>query len=261
MNIALYGPGRAGGSLLIAASNAGHPIVHIGGRSSAAVASLKRRVPVTVGEPDVLIIAVSDDALPRIEATSLIKAPIVMHLSGAVSIAVLEPFAAAGARIASFHPLQTLPDWEAGARRLPGSSVAVTAELDTESILADFARSLGCRPFAITDEAKPLYHAAASAAANHTIAALAVADALFRCAGVDPLEARPLVESVIDNAYDMGPVRALTGPIARGDISTVAAQLDAIRAEAPELTDAFVSLCSATASVAGRTSEFAEVLR
>jgi predicted short-subunit dehydrogenase-like oxidoreductase (DUF2520 family) len=50
----------------------------------------------------------------------------------------------------------------------------------------------------------------------------------------------------------------LTGPIERGDWETVARHLDAIRAERPELEDAYVALAELTARQAGR--DLAEVM-
>ncbi|HUS47424.1 MAG TPA: DUF2520 domain-containing protein, partial [Phycisphaerae bacterium] len=38
----------------------------------------------------------------------------------------------------------------------------------------------------------------------------------------------PLVRATVDNVFSMGPGRALTGPIARGDVETVRRHLKAI---------------------------------
>ena len=54
---------------------------------------------------------------------------------------------------------------------------------------------------------------------------------LAAAAGV-PLEAfGPLVRSLVEHALALGPEAALTGPVARGDVATVAAHLDAIPAD------------------------------
>jgi predicted short-subunit dehydrogenase-like oxidoreductase (DUF2520 family) len=261
MNIAIHGPGRAGGALAIALSESGHTITSVTGRSRERADKLADRVGAVGGTPDLLIVAVSDDALASIhEMLHTTDAPAVVHVSGAVPVSVLEPFAANGAAVGSFHPLQTMPDAETGARRLSGASVAVTAEEPLSSLLFGVATSIGCRPFLLDDAVKPLYHAAAAATANATLAALAVARDLYAAAGIDFEHARPLVDAVVANAFDLGPGESLTGPIARGDVATVEAQVSAVRQNAPETLAAFTGLCLAIAEVAGRGDEFAEVL-
>jgi predicted short-subunit dehydrogenase-like oxidoreductase (DUF2520 family) len=260
MNITIYGPGRAGGALAIAAEAAGHRITGIDGRSLERIEALARLVNVSPDEPDLLIIAVSDDALARSsELVPIGNAPAVVHVSGAVRVDVLRPFQDAGSLIGSFHPLQTFPDAQTGAARLAGAHVAITADPPLDEMLQDLASSLGCQSFPIADDMKPLYHAAAAASANATLAALAVASDLFAEAGVDFAVAKPLVDAIVGNAFDLGPRGALTGPIARGDLATVAAQTEAVRRSAPHLVDAFINLGKATAAVAGTADVFAEV--
>ena len=83
--------------------------------------------------------------------------------------------------------------------------MAVTTDDD---LLGDrlfaLAASLGCHPFELVDEQKPLYHAAAAAAANFTLAALAISRRLFAAAGVDFAAAAPLIDAVVANAATMG---------------------------------------------------------
>jgi len=262
MKIAVYGPGRAGGALALAASRVGHEITSVDGRDVARARALGEEVGTTGGTPELLIIALTDDAL--VDAFEIVGGdavpPAVVHVSGAVSTAVLDPFKGVGAHTGGFHPLQTFPDSHTGAAQLAGSHVAVTAQSALMEMLFGLAESLGCVPFEITDDLKPLYHAAAAASANYTLAALGVAKDLYDAAGVDFTAARPLVQSIIDNAFEIGPDRALTGPIARGDIATVESQLAAVAKQAPELLDAFTSLARVTAEMAGTEAEFSEVL-
>jgi predicted short-subunit dehydrogenase-like oxidoreductase (DUF2520 family) len=183
-----------------------------------------------------------------------------VHLSGSTSIAVLEPLRAIGP-IGSFHPLQTLPDAEAGSARLEGAWVGVTSDDDLLSDdLFRLARSIGARPFELPDGAKALYHAAAAAAANYPLAALAMAQRLFEEAGVPFQAAGPLVRAVVENAFTLGPEAALTGPIARGDVGTVERHREAVRRAAPGLVEDFLALGRALARVAGTEDAFEDVL-
>ncbi len=87
-----------------------------------------------------------------------------------------------------------------------------------------------------------------------------MAERLFVAAGVPYEAAAPLVEAVVANAADLGPIAALTGPIARGDVGTVRAQVEAVAAAAPDLLDAFKAFGRSTARTAGTEGLMAEVL-
>jgi predicted short-subunit dehydrogenase-like oxidoreductase (DUF2520 family) len=263
MKIALYGTGRAAGALGLAFVDAGHSIVDIDGRSSDGVEALTELVGIRVGEPDLLVIAVSDDAIESVALLLAAKDARVdaVHVSGAVSIDALAPLAGPGVQVGSFHPLQTLPDARNGADRLPGSWIGITADSPLRERLIELASSIGCRSFAIDDAAKPLYHAAAAATANFTLAVLDLARDLFEAAGVPFETARPLLEATVANAFELGPRDALTGPIARGDVDTVARQLDAVRDTVDTRAEDFVSLARFTARTAGTEDRFGEVLR
>ena len=271
MRIAIVGPGRAGTALAIAARRALHDVVAIvARRERMAVRAADRlgAVGLPIGadlpECDLVVVAVRDDAIADVASAlvpSVREVRFAAHLSGAVSVEALAPLVAAGVQIGSFHPLQTLPNPEAGARQLAGAWFAVTATEPMRGELCEFARSLGATPFDLANDVKILYHAAAAAAANFPIAALAMSNDLFERAGVPWRAARPLVEAIVANAFELGPREALTGPIARGDTRTVERQVAAIAAEAPEWLDAFQALVAVTAEVAGRKGEFGDLDR
>jgi predicted short-subunit dehydrogenase-like oxidoreductase (DUF2520 family) len=261
MNIQIHGAGRAGGAFALAAARAGHHIVGIASRTDAHAERLSRLVPVEAGEPDLRIIAVRDDAIEGV-AMDLAGGPptATVHLSGALGVSVLESIASNGTPTGAFHPLQSLPDAETGAASLPGSWIAVTAEEPLASTLEGFARSIGCHPFRVEDDAKPMYHAAASAVANFTVACLGIGEKLFDEAGVPFVAAQPLVHSVVANAFALGPSSAMTGPIARGDVQTVERQMRAVRRSDPGISDAFTDMARATAAFSGAPDAVIEAI-
>lgn len=269
MKIVVVGPGRAGGSLAVAARTAGHELVGLFGRRTrnrplAEHLGVRiRLIGESLPEADLLVVAVRDDALPEVAASLSPAADRVrgaIHLSGLTSVRVLDPLREAGLVTGSFHPLQTLPGWEAGSRSLPGAFVGITAPDDWAAELESFARSLGCRPFRVADDRKALYHAAGGVAANYVSAALCVAEYMFTEAGVDPAAARPMVEQAVANAFDLGFRESLTGPISRGDLGTVRRQIEAVDRHAPDASEAFRVLTRLTAQMAGRV-EVEEILR
>ena len=261
MDIELIGPGRAGGALAIAAHRAGHRIVGIVGRTPRSERDLAGAVRVHEGTADLRIIAVRDADIAAVAQALASESPTpTVHVSGSTSISVLDPIARSGAPIGSFHPLQTLPNPVTGADRLPGAWIAITAEPSFASELEVLAESLGCIPFALDDDRKPAYHAAAAAAANFPLASLAVAERLTADAGV-PFDAlRPLVDAIVANAFDLGPTAALTGPIARGDVETVQRQLAAVDRLDPSTSEAFRHLARATVEIAGASDAMREVI-
>lgn len=267
----LAGPGRAGMSLGLALRSAGHDVVGVLARNPTAATEAARQLETqTLGweddlpSADLLIVAVRDDAIGEVAAR---LAPYVsavrfaVHLSGLQPVAALGSLSGAGVGVGSFHPLQTLPNPMDGAASIPGAWVAVTAEdRELRHFLEDLAQSMAARPFPLADAHRDLYHAAAAASSNYVIAALALADELFRRAGVSFEVARPLVDAVTDNAFRLGPLGALTGPVARGDVGTVRGHLQAIARWAPEMEDDYRAFAKATARIAGTMSVFEGVL-
>ena len=81
-------------------------------------------------------------------------------------------------------------------------------------------------PFELADDRRAAYHAAASIASNFLVTLEAAAERIAAGAGLPPDQARtllaPLVRSTVENWAELGPERALTGPVARGDEATVA---------------------------------------
>jgi predicted short-subunit dehydrogenase-like oxidoreductase (DUF2520 family) len=93
------------------------------------------------------------------------------------------------------------------------------------------AVSLGLRPFRVAPADRVRYHAAATIASNHLVALLGQAARVADAAGVPPEALLPLVRASVDNVDALGPVAALTGPVARGDADTVARHLEVLGAD------------------------------
>ena len=214
--------------------------------------------PVARGEQpppaDALLLCVPDAEIAAAAELSAGRAPLVGHTSGATPLSALS---AAGGDAFGLHPLQTFAGGEPPARfRGAGCAVAGTtpAAVAFATTLAD---ALGMHSFEITDEARPAYHAAASIASNFLVTLMAAAEEASAVAGIEPGEARallaPLVRSTVENWVALGPERALTGPLARGDEATVEAQRRALERSAAHLLPLFDELAERTRALAGRT--------
>jgi len=257
MKLIVVGPGRAGSSLALAAESAGHDVVGVLSRHPVERwASLEWDT--ALPEADVVLVAVRDEAIPEVAARIAPYAErvgVVAHLSGFTPVLALHEIQEQGTAVGGFHPLQSLPDPETGARALPGSFVAIGGDQLGVDLLTHLATSLGMEPFRLDDTARPAYHAAAAAAANFVVTALAVSGDLFRAAGVDPNVSRPLVETVVANVFDKGAAASLTGPIARGDIETVVGHLTAAHEVSEDVGRQFSLIAEATTIRAGREED------
>ena len=113
------------------------------------------------------------------------------------------------------------------------------------------ADRLGMRPFELADEARAAYHAAAVIAANFLVALEETAVDLLDRAGVADARSilAPLVLTSAANWSEVGGA-ALTGPIARGDETTVARHLEALRRLAPEMVPMYEAMAQRTRVVA-----------
>jgi predicted short-subunit dehydrogenase-like oxidoreductase (DUF2520 family) len=257
MRLTIVGPGRAGGSIAIAATRAGHEIAGVISRSGDNRFGPLVPANAPLPDSDLLLIAVRDEAIVEISENLADRAAAVAvaaHLSGFTPVTALRALAEAGLSIGGFHPLQTLPDPERGADALAGSFVGLDGDSFALDTLTHLASSLGMEPFRLDDTIRPAYHAAAAAASNFVLTALATSGDLFDSAGVDPRVARPLVERAVANFYEQGP-QALTGPIARADTETVVGHLAAARVVSEEVGRQFRLMAEATAIRAGRHDE------
>jgi len=213
----------------------------------------------------VLFLAVPDGAVPEMaeRIASLDPPPrlAVVHLSGARG---LDALAALDANPrGSFHPLQSFPEpREAAAFR--GITVAVDAT--TPALLrrlGALARRLGARPRHVTDRERVLYHAAAVFASNFLDVTVAEAVRMLGRIGWSEKDATsallPLVEGAVANIRKRGAVKALTGPIRRGDADTVERHLRAV--DDPDLYRMLGLVALEIAQVAGLDPAAAERTR
>lgn len=257
MRLIIVGLGRAGGAIALAAHTAGHDIAGVLSRHhSERWANLDWDSPLP--EADIALIAVRDEAIAEVAvriAPHLSEVGVVAHLSGFTPVLVLHEIQERGTAVGGFHPLQSLPDPETGARALAGSFVGIDGDPLAVDVLTHLASSLQMEVFRLDDSARPAYHAAAAAAANFVVTSLAVSGDLFHSADIDPRVSRPLVERAVANVFDTGAAASLTGPIARGDIETVIGHLEAAHQVSSHVGRQFRLIAEATAIRAGREED------
>jgi predicted short-subunit dehydrogenase-like oxidoreductase (DUF2520 family) len=237
--LGLVGAGRLGTALAAALSQAGYPIQGPAGRGD---------VPRGC---DAIVLCVPDGEISAAAEAVAGAAPLIGHTSGATPLSAMAP---AGPDLFGLHPLQTFSGGESPAA-FAGAGCAIAGTGSEALALARrIAEDLGMTAFEIDEEGRAAYHAAASVASNFLVTLEAAAERIAAGAGLRPEEARallvPLVLRTVRNWAELGPERALTGPVARGDEATVAAQRAAVEEAAPELLVLFDELVERTRELA-----------
>lgn len=260
LRVGIVGAGRVGSVLGAALRQAGHEIVAVSAVSDAslerAAALLPgvpiREVPDVVAAADVVLLAVPDDAIgPLVSGLAAHHAwdggRLVIHTSGFRGLDVLQPVVDAGGDAVVLHPVMTFAGSPADVPRIVGTPIGVTASIGADLVADALALDLGGEPFRLADEDRATYHAALSHSANHLTTLVAQSGQLLRDVGIDdPARLlRPLLEAALENALQGGD-RALTGPVSRGDVGTVAAHLHALEGQPDDIQLAYRALAIAT---------------
>lgn len=185
---------------------------------------------------DIWLLAVNDDQVAPMAAALAqahdVKGAVIFHCSGAKASSELQALADKGALVASVHPIRSFADPEAVARDFAGTFCGIEGEAQALARLAPAFEAIGARLVTIDAAAKTVYHAAAVFASNYLTTVLDAALRAYQAAGVpEPIArelARPLASETMANVFRLGPVAALSGPVARGDHATVARQQQAL---------------------------------
>jgi len=188
---------------------------------------------VFITTPDGLI---EDTCRSLTENGGIREKAVVLHCSGALPSTILDAVKACGAYAGSMHPLQS---FATETEDNPFSNIMMAVEGNPEAIRTAqmIASDLGALPFIIKTEGKTLYHASAVIASNYLITLMALAFELLEASGVEKTKAfdilKPLICGTLTNIENVGIPHALTGPIARGDHTTVAAHISEIAKLSP----------------------------
>lgn len=235
--IGIVGSGSVAQALGRALHERGVSVVALAARNPDRAAQAARFVGPAVrpvGYPEIvaiashLVVAVSDEAITSVAGLLAAAGPgprVVLHTCGSRGPDALAPLRGAGVACGVLHPLQTVPSPELGVPRLQRITFGVGGDPPAVRWAEEIAHLLEGRALHVAADGFPAYHAAAALAGNAVAALVDSALVLMERAGVDgarALEAvAPLCRASAENVVAVGPVAALTGPIARGDVATV----------------------------------------
>ncbi len=208
----------------------------------------------------VWMLAVGDDAIApacaALASSQPLTGAVVFHCSGAKASSELDAARAAGAYVASVHPVRSFADPQAVSNAFAGTWCGVEGDPEALAVLEPAFAAIGARLVRIDPAAKTVYHAAAVFASNYLVTVLDAALRAYAAAGVPESVARelarPLATEALANVFRIGPEAALSGPVARGDFATVARQQEAVTRWDPDTGRLYEALVPPTADLARR---------
>jgi len=123
-------------------------------------------------------------------------------------------------------------------------------------VARDWVKRLGGKAFPVRAARKILYHAAAFLVCPTIVTLMDESTRLLEKSGVPERISRPMLAAFVAetarNFSELGPRRALTGPVARGDWTTVKRHLAALRRFAPDVVPVYAALVEDMLRLAGR---------
>ncbi|HEX3739313.1 MAG TPA: Rossmann-like and DUF2520 domain-containing protein [Terriglobales bacterium] len=220
--IAIIGAGRLGTALAQRLSEAGY-IPEI----------LPRNKRSNIQRQEIIWFCVPDAQVEE-AAKSFLKlqwnAKYAFHSSGVLSSDVLSPLRKAGTRVASLHPLMTFV--KGSVPELADVPFAIEGDPAAVRMARTVVRSLGGKPVAIRKQDKVAYHAFATMICPLLVSLLAASEKAAALAGISAADARrrmlPIIFQTLRNYQKLGPAKAFSGPIVRGDVATIRAHLDVL---------------------------------
>jgi predicted short-subunit dehydrogenase-like oxidoreductase (DUF2520 family) len=197
---------------------------------------------------DVVMISTPDEAIgfcceKLCETGTVRPGTVVFHSSGALPASLLSSAKRCGADIASLHPVKSFADATKSVETFAGTFCAIEGDAPACRVLGDALTRCGAHTFQVLPDAKTVYHAATVFVCNYLVALMEAGLKCFEQAGVPRETAmkvmEPIVQETVQNVFSMGPARALTGPIARGESSVVQQQVKALGEWDERITQAY----------------------
>ncbi len=212
-----------------------------------------------VKNSDLLFITTNDDEISNIcnrllDEGLINEEKIVVHMSGADSSKILEKLKKKGCYIYSLHPLQSFADIKSAVKDLQHTVFSLEGDKEKIKVIEDILKTTGNKYFIIQTEQKALYHVAACVVSNYLVSLLDYGLSIFETIGIDKDKGYkalyPLIQGSIENIKNLGTSKALTGPIARGDVNTIEKHIEALKNINPQWLDMYKTLGFATIEVA-----------
>ncbi|MCM1309553.1 MAG: F420-dependent NADP oxidoreductase [Bacteroides sp.] len=226
LRVSFIGSGNVATRFAARLREVGAEIVQICSRSHTPVSELDP------DRADVVIVAVTDDALPSVlESVRSAGSALWLHTAGSVGIDVFDP--AKFPRRGILYPLQTmLKDCEADWNNVP-----LLVEGDPQA--GEIARQMSPLVAEVSSDDRRRLHAAAVMGCNMVMYLWSLSERICADAGLDFNMLRPLFRLTGERVLEMSPAEAMTGPAKRGDLNTIRKHIAALP---PDIADTYALL-------------------
>ncbi|GAB1309325.1 DUF2520 domain-containing protein [Urechidicola sp. KH5] len=165
---------------------------------------------------DVIVIAVSDNAIKDLTQNISLTNTLIVHTSGSVSMKVLKPHK----NIGVFYPLQSFnKDKKLNIKKVP---FCLETNLETSLVLLEkLGSAISNQIYFIDSEQRKKIHLAAVFANNFTNHMLYHANEICETHNIPFDILKPLIRETIKKIKTGMPLESQTGPAKRGDIETI----------------------------------------
>lgn len=197
-----------------------------------------------VCDSDIIFITTNDDSINLVkdklieEVNNNLKNKLVIHMSGSYSSDILKTLKKYGCFVYSMHPLQAFSNIDTSVEKLSTTVFTIEGQEEKIYILEKILNKTKNKFFKIDTDKKELYHIGACVVSNYLVTLIDVGLDFFNQIGISEADAlnaiMPLIDGTIDNIKHFGTGDALTGPIARGDMSTIESHLKSIEENSPD---------------------------
>ncbi|WP_252131130.1 Rossmann-like and DUF2520 domain-containing protein [Clostridium caldaquaticum] len=186
------------------------------------------RIEDLITESSIIFITVPDDEIlnvySKLKCYSL-KDKIICHTSGCLSSHIFSDIDDLGAYSYSFHPMFPISQKKESYKYLEDAFFTIEGHSKFLNYMTNLFSSIGIKIIQIESKDKSLYHLASVTVSNLFLALLNRSCNYLKNYGFSENEALnalyPLIKNNIENAVKFGITNALTGPIERGDITTI----------------------------------------
>lgn len=189
---------------------------------------------------DIYFITTRDDSISSI-ATQLEKtkkltpSSTVLHCSGSLTSDALLPVKNSGASICSIHPIKSFANPVQAVDTFKGTYCAVEGDQPAVSVVSDLFQKIGGIILPIVKDKKAIYHTGGVIANNYLVTLHHHATQCYVDTGIEEETAKKIVSMLMNDALSnlkmLNHKQSLTGPIQRGDTSTVNNHLRALNAD------------------------------
>lgn len=201
-----------------------------------------RNLPSLVEDCHIIFLTVPDSLLETLwEEMKILplEGKIICHCSGAYTSKMFRNQADTSYYTYSIHPLFAISSKEYSYKNMGQAFFALEGEEKYLPFWLEFFKALGNSCGVIDSESKVKYHAAAVFSSNLVLSVANVGEKLLMDCGFSLEEARmalaPILRHNVENYIQVGLPEALTGPVERGDSSTISKHLSQLEGEIREI--------------------------